>query len=185
MELGMLQELCISEMGEAPTEIELWYKEEGFAEYLVRFENMMAVITVSVYDVEEEEIGYMLEQTMYINASEYLQGSALTQSINSEQVLLKVDDKEIYLTNSGGEVQDILDILDTWAGELCSGEVEKAVEDARSRVASLRRERQAIISKLEHLDMGLLSEQIGTLKEQFIHTRTLLADGVAEDDDSL
>lgn len=176
----MLEELCISELGEAPTEIELWHREQGFAEYLVRFAHTVAIITVSVYDVEEEQVGYMIEQTMYINASEYLPGSASTQSINSEQVLFKVDDQEIYLTESGKEVQEIIDVLETWVVELCADEEGRTDEGLRSRIASLRRERQAIISKLEHLDMGRLSEQMATLNEQFADTQALLAEGGSE-----
>ena len=181
----MLEELCLSEMGEAPLEIKLWHSEEGFAEFIVKFEQRVAIITVSVYDIEEEELGFMLEQTMYINASEYLPESITTQSINSEQVLIKVGDQDIYLTDSGRDVVEIIDIIEAWTRELSTGEASRFSESMRSRVASLRRERQAIISKLEHLDMGRFSEQIDTLSTLLASTEALLADGETGEQESL
>ncbi len=57
----MLGELCLAELGEAPIETVLWHGEDGFAEFIVKFEQRVAIITVSVYDVEEEELGFMLD----------------------------------------------------------------------------------------------------------------------------
>jgi len=181
----MLEELCLAELGEAPIETVLWHGEDGFAEFIVKFEQRVAIITVSVYDVEEEELGFMLEQTMYITASEYLPGSLTTESINSEQVLIKVGGQEIYITDSGKDVQEIIDVIEAWTRELSTGEASRLSESMRSRVASLRRERQAIMSKLEHLDMGRFSEQIADLSAQFASTEALLAGGEQDEAESL
>ena len=50
MHTDMLEQLCLDEIGEIPSEIKLWHLEDGFAEYLVKFENNIALITMSMYD---------------------------------------------------------------------------------------------------------------------------------------
>ena len=52
MHTKMLEQLCLDEIGEIPNEIILWHLEEGFAEYLIKFENNIALITMSMYDDE-------------------------------------------------------------------------------------------------------------------------------------
>ena len=42
MHTEMLEQLCLDEIGEIPSEIKLWHLEDGFAEYLVKFENNLA-----------------------------------------------------------------------------------------------------------------------------------------------
>ena len=147
MHTEMLEQLCLDEIGEIPSEIKLWHLEDGFAEYLVKFENNLALITMSMYDVEEDGVGYLLEQRLYISPQDYIIGSIESHSINSEQLLLKLqENQEIYFTDNGGDMQELIELLELWVIEINS---RKSSDSLRSRFSSLRREKQAINSKIQ------------------------------------
>ena len=121
MHTEMLEQLCLDEIGEIPSEIKLWHLEDGFAEYLVKFENNIALITMSMYDVEEDGVGYLMEQRLYISPQDYIIGSIKSHSINSEQLLLKVqENQEIYFTDNGGDIQELIELLELWVIEINS-----------------------------------------------------------------
>ena len=173
MHTEMLEQLCLDEIGEIPTEIELWHFEDGFAEYLVRFENNIALITMSVYDVEEDGIGYILEQRLYISPSDYIKGSIESQSINSEQILLKIsENKEIYFTDNGNDILNLIEIIESWVIEINS---RLSSDSLRSRFSSLRREKQAIISKFEQLNLEPIKNDLKKLEQKLKNTQDKLA----------
>ena len=173
MHTEMLEQLCLDEIGEIPNQIELWHLEDGFAEYLVKFENNIALITMSMYDVEEDGIGYLLEQRIYISPSDYVNGSIKSHSINSEQLLLKIsEDQEIYFTDSGGNIAELIEILETWVVEINS---RQSTDSLRSRFSSLRREKQAIISKLDQLNLDSVKNDLGKLEQKLKNTQDKLA----------
>jgi hypothetical protein len=173
MHTEMLEQLCLDEIGEIPTEIELWHFEDGFAEYLVRFENNIALITMSMYDVEEDGIGYILEQRLYISPSDYIKGSIESQSINSEQILLKIsENKEIYFTDNGNDILNLIEIIESWVIEINS---RLSSDSLRSRFSSLRREKQAIISKFEQLKLEPIKDDLKKLKQKLKNTQDKLA----------
>jgi len=173
MHTKMLEQLCLDEIGEIPNQIELWHLEDGFAEYLVKFENNIALITMSMYDVEEDGVGYLLEQRIYISPSDYVNGSIKSHSINSEQLLLKISkEQEIYFTDNGGNITELIEILETWVLEINS---RQSTESLRSRFSSLRREKQAIISKLDQLNMDSVRNNLGKLEQKLKNTQEKLA----------
>ena len=173
MHTEMLKQLCLDEIGEIPNQIELWHLEDGFAEYLVKFENNIALITMSMYDVEEDGVGYLLEQRIYISPSDYVIGSIKSHSINSEQLLLKIsEDQEIYFTDNGGEIIELIEILESWVVEINS---RQSSDSLRSRFSSLRREKQAIISKFEQLNLDSIKNDLEKLERKLENTQDKLA----------
>lgn len=173
MHTKMLEQLCLEEIGEIPTEIKLWHLEDGFAEYLVRFENNIALISMSMYDVEEDGVGYLLEQRLYISPSNYISGSIRSHSINSEQILLKIsENQEIYFTENGGNINDLIEILENWVSEITS---KHSSDNLRSRFSSLRREKMAIISKIEQLDLESINKNLNQVEIKLNNTKDKLA----------
>ena len=173
MHTEMLEQLCLDEIGEIPSEIKLWHLEDGFAEYLVKFENNIALITMSMYDVEEDGVGYLLEQRLYISPQDYIIGSIKSHSINSEQLLLKVqENQEIYFTDNGGDMQELIELLELWVIEINS---RKSSDSLRSRFSSLRREKQAIISKFEQLNFDSIKNDMDFLEQKLKNTQEKLA----------
>jgi len=173
MHTDMLEQLCLDEIGEIPSEIKLWHLEDGFAEYLVKFENNLALITMSMYDVEEDGVGYLLEQRLYISPQDYIIGSIKSHSINSEQLLLKVqENQEIYFTDNGGDMQELIELLELWVIEINS---RKSSDSLRSRFSSLRREKQAIISKFEQLNFDSIKNDMDFLEQKLKNTQEKLA----------
>ncbi|MAO69821.1 MAG: hypothetical protein CL983_01920 [Euryarchaeota archaeon] len=173
MHTEMLEQLCLDEIGEIPSEIKLWHLEDGFAEYLVKFENNIALITMSMYDVEEDGVGYLLEQRLYISPQDYIIGSIKSHSINSEQLLLKVrENQEIYFTDNGGDMQELIELLESWVIEINS---RKSSDSLRSRFSSLRREKQAIISKFEQLNFDSIKNDMDFLEKKLKNTQEKLA----------
>ena len=173
MHTEMLEQLCLDEIGEIPSEIKLWHLEDGFAEYLVKFENNLALITMSMYDVEEDGVGYLLEQRLYISPQDYIIGSIKSHSINSEQLLLKVqENQEIYFTDNGGDIQELIELLELWVIEINS---RKSSDSLRSRFSSLRREKQAIISKFEQLNFDSIKNDMDFLEQKLKNTQEKLA----------
>ena len=173
MHTDMLEQLCLDEIGEIPSEIKLWHLEDGFAEYLVKFENNLALITMSMYDVEEDGVGYLLEQRLYISPQDYIIGSIKSHSINSEQLLLKVqENQEIYFTDNGGDIQELIELLELWVIEINS---RKSSDSLRSRFSSLRREKQAIISKFEQLNFDSIKNDMDFLEQKLKNTQEKLA----------
>ena len=173
MHTEMLEQLCLDEIGEIPNQIELWHLEDGFAEYLVKFENNLALITMSMYDVEEDGVGYLLEQRIYISPTDYVIGSIKSHSINSEQILLKIsEDQEIYFTDNGGEIGEFIEILESWVVEINS---RQSTDSLRSRFSSLRREKQAIISKFEQLNLDSIKNDLEKLEQKLENTQDKLA----------
>ncbi len=173
MHTEMLEQLCLDEIGEIPNEIELWHLEDGFAEYLVRFENNIALITMSMYDVEEDGVGYILEQRLYISPAEYINGSIESYSINSEQILLKISDsREIYFTDNGNDIVNLIETLELWVVEINS---KLSSDSLRSRFSSLRREKQAIISKFEQLNLDPIKDDLEKLEQKLKNTQNKLA----------
>ena len=173
MHTEMLEQLCLDEIGEIPSEIKLWHLEDGFAEYLVKFENNIALITMSMYDVEEDGVGYLMEQRLYISPQDYIIGSIKSHSINSEQLLLKVqENQEIYFTDNGGDIQELIELLELWVIEINS---RKASDSLRSRFSSLRREKQAIISKFEQLNFDSIKNDMDFLEQKLKNTQEKLA----------
>ena len=173
MHTEMLEQLCLDEIGEIPSEIKLWHLEDGFAEYLVKFENNIALITMSMYDVEEDGIGYLLEQRLYISPQDYIIGSIKSHSINSEQLLLKLqENQEIYFTDNGGDMQELIQLLELWVIEINS---RKSSDSLRSRFSSLRREKQAIISKFEQLNFDSIKNDMDFLEQKLKNTQESLA----------
>ena len=173
MHTDMLEQLCLDEIGEIPSEIKLWHLEDGFAEYLVKFENNLALITMSMYDVEEDGVGYLLEQRLYISPQDYIIGSIKSHSINSEQLLLKVqENQEIYFTDNGGDMQELIELLELWVIEINS---RKSSDSLRSRFSSLRREKQAIISKFEQLNFDSIKNDMDFLEQKLKNTQERLA----------
>ena len=173
MHTEMLEQLCLDEIGEIPSEIKLWHLEDGFAEYLVKFENNLALITMSMYDVEEDGVGYLLEQRLYISPQDYIIGSIKSHSINSEQLLLKVqENQEIYFTDNGGDIQELIELLELWVIEIKS---RKSSDSLRSRFSSLRREKQAIISKFEQLNFDSIKNDMDFLEQKLKNTQERLA----------
>ena len=173
MHTEMLEQLCLDEIGEIPSEIKLWHLEDGFAEYLVKFENNLALITMSMYDVEEDGVGYLLEQRLYISPQDYIIGSIKSHSINSEQLLLKVqENQEIYFTDNGGDMQELIELLELWVIEINS---RKSSDSLRSRFSSLRREKQAIISKFEQLNFDSIKNDMDFLEQKLKNTQEKLA----------
>ena len=173
MHTEMLEQLCLDEIGEIPGEIKLWHLEDGFAEYLVKFENNIALITMSMYDVEEDGVGYLLEQRLYISPQDYIIGSIKSHSINSEQLLLKVrENQEIYFTDNGGDMQELIELLESWVIEINS---RKSSDSLRSRFSSLRREKQAIISKFEQLNFDSIKNDMDFLEKKLKNTQEKLA----------
>ena len=173
MHTEMLEQLCLDEIGEIPSEIKLWHLEDGFAEYLVKFENNLALITMSMYDVEEDGVGYLLEQRLYISPQDYIIGSIKSHSINSEQLLLKVqENQEIYFTDNGGDIQELIELLELWVIEINS---RKSSDSLRSRFSSLRREKQAIISKFEQLNFDSIKNDMDFLEQKLKNTQERLA----------
>ena len=173
MHTDMLEQLCLDEIGEIPSEIKLWHLEDGFAEYLVKFENNLALITMSMYDVEEDGVGYLLEQRLYISPQDYIIGSIKSHSINSEQLLLKVqENQEIYFTDNGGDMQELIELLELWVIEINS---RKSSDSLRSRFSSLRREKQAIISKYEQLNFDSIKNDMDFLEQKLKNTQEKLA----------
>ncbi len=169
----MLKQICLDEIGDIPNQIELWHLEDGFAEYLVKFENNIALITMSMYDVEEDGVGYLLEQRIYISPSDYVIGSIKSHSINSEQLLLKIsEDQEIYFTDNGGEIIELIEILESWVVEINS---RQSSDSLRSRFSSLRREKQAIISKFEQLNLDSIKNDLEKLERKLENTQDKLA----------
>ena len=173
MHTEMLEQLCLDEIGEIPSEIKLWHLEDGFAEYLVKFENNIALITMSMYDVEEDGVGYLLEQRLYISPQDYIIGSIKSHSINSEQLLLKIqENQEIYFTDNGGDMQELIQLLELWVIEINS---RKSSDSLRSRFSSLRREKQAIISKFEQLNFDSIKNDMDFLEQKLKNTQERLA----------
>ena len=173
MHTEMLEQLCLDEIGEIPSEIKLWHLEDGFAEYLVKFENNIALITMSMYDVEEDGVGYLMEQRLYISPQDYIIGSIKSHSINSEQLLLKVqENQEIYFTDNGGDMQELIELLELWVIEINS---RKSSDSLRSRFSSLRREKQAIISKFEQLNFDSIKNDMDFLEQKLKNTQEKLA----------
>ena len=173
MHTEMLEQLCLDEIGEIPSQIELWHLEDGFAEYVVKFENNIALITMSMYDVEEDGVGYILEQRLYISPSDYVLGSIKSHSINSEQLLLKISEsQEIYFTDNGGEISKLINTLESWVNEINS---RHSSDGLRSRFSSLRREKQAIISKFEQLKLDSIRSDLGKLEQKLKNTQDKLA----------
>ena len=173
MHTEMLEQLCLDEIGEIPSEIKLWHLEDGFAEYLVKFENNLALITMSIYDVEEDGVGYLLEQRLYISPQDYIIGSIKSHSINSEQLLLKLqENQEIYFTDNGGDIQELIELLELWVIEINS---RKSSDSLRSRFSSLRREKQAIISKFEQLNFDSIKNDMDFLEQKLKNTQEKLA----------
>ena len=173
MHTEMLEQLCLDEIGEIPSEIKLWHLEDGFAEYLVKFENNLALITMSMYDVEEDGVGYLLEQRLYISPQDYIIGSIKSHSINSEQLLLKLqENQEIYFTDNGGDIQELIELLELWVIEINS---RKSSDSLRSRFSSLRREKQAIISKFEQLNFDSIKNDMDFLEQKLKNTQEKLA----------
>jgi len=173
MHTEMLEQLCLDEIGEIPSEIKLWHLEDGFAEYLVKFENNIALITMSMYDVEEDGVGYLMEQRLYISPQDYIIGSIKSHSINSEQLLLKVqENQEIYFTDNGGDMQELIELLELWVIEIKS---RKSSDSLRSRFSSLRREKQAIISKFEQLNFDSIKNDMDFLEQKLKNTQEKLA----------
>ncbi len=173
MHTEMLEQLCLDEIGEIPNEIKLWHLEDGFAEYLVKFENNIALITMSMYDVEEDGVGYLLEQRLYITPSDYISGTMKSHSINSEQILLKIsENQEIYFTDNGGNINDLIEILEEWVSEINS---KHSSDNLRSRFSSLRRERQAIISKIEQLNLESIKNDLENIETKLYNTQNKLA----------
>lgn len=173
MHTEMLEQLCLDEIGEIPSEIKLWHLEDGFAEYLVKFENNIALITMSMYDVEEDGVGYLLEQRLYISPQDYIIGSIKSHSINSEQLLLKLqENQEIYFTDNGGDMQELIQLLELWVIEINS---RKSSDSLRSRFSSLRREKQAIISKFEQLNFDSIKNDMDFLEQKLKNTQERLA----------
>lgn len=173
MHTEMLEQLCLDEIGEIPSEIKLWHLEDGFAEYLVKFENNIALITMSMYDVEEDGVGYLLEQRLYISPQDYIIGSIKSHSINSEQLLLKLqENQEIYFTDNGGDMQELIQLLELWVIEINS---RKSSDSLRSRFSSLRREKQAIISKFEQLNFDSIKNDMDFLEQKLKNTQESLA----------
>jgi len=173
MHTEMLEQLCLDEIGEIPTQIELWHLEDGFAEYLVKFENNIALITMSMYDVEEDGVGYLLEQRIYISPSKYEVGSIKSHSINSEQILLKItNNQEIYFTDNGGNISELIEILESWVVDINS---RQSSDSLRSRFSSLRREKQAIISKFEQLNLDSIKQDLRKLERKLEETQNKLA----------
>ena len=173
MHTEMLEQLCLDEIGEIPSEIKLWHLEDGFAEYLVKFENNLALITMSMYDVEEDGVGYLLEQRLYISPQDYIIGSIKSHSINSEQLLLKLqENQEIYFTDKGGDMQELIELLELWVIEINS---RKSSDSLRSRFSSLRREKQAIISKFEQLNFDSIKNDMDFLEQKLKNTQEKLA----------
>ena len=173
MHTEMLEQLCLDEIGEIPSEIKLWHLEDGFAEYLVKFENNLALITMSMYDVEEDGVGYLLEQRLYISPQDYIIGSIKSHSINSEQLLLKVqENQEIYFTDNGGDIQELIELLELWVIEINS---RRSSDSLRSRFSSLRREKQAIISKFEQLNFDSIKNDMDFLEQKLKNTQEKLA----------
>ena len=173
MHTEMLEQLCLDEIGEIPSEIKLWHLEDGFAEYLVKFENNLALITMCMYDVEEDGVGYLLEQRLYISPQDYIIGSIKSHSINSEQLLLKVqENQEIYFTDNGGDMQELIELLELWVIEINS---RKSSDSLRSRFSSLRREKQAIISKFEQLNFDSIKNDMDFLEQKLKNTQEKLA----------
>ncbi len=173
MHTEMLEQLCLDEIGEIPNEIKLWHLEDGFAEYLVKFENNLALITMSMYDVEEDGIGYLLEQRLYISPQDYIIGSIESHSINSEQLLLKIkENQEIYFTDNGGDIHDLIESLESWVIEINS---RQSSDSLRSRFSSLRREKQAIISKFEQLNFDSIKNDMEYLEQKLKNTQERLA----------
>ena len=173
MHTEMLEQLCLDEIGEIPSEIKLWHLEDGFAEYLVKFENNIALITMSMYDVEEDGVGYLMEQRLYISPQDYIIGSIKSHSINSEQLLLKVqENQEIYFTDNGGDIQELIELLELWVIEINS---RKSSDSLRSRFSSLRREKQAIISKFEQLNFDSIKNDMDFLEQKLKNTQEKLA----------
>ena len=173
MHTDMLEQLCLDEIGEIPSEIKLWHLEDGFAEYLVKFENNLALITMSMYDVEEDGVGYLMEQRLYISPQDYIIGSIKSHSINSEQLLLKVqENQEIYFTDNGGDIQELIELLELWVIEINS---RKSSDSLRSRFSSLRREKQAIISKFEQLNFDSIKNDMDFLEQKLKNTQERLA----------
>ena len=173
MHTEMLEQLCLDEIGEIPNEIKLWHLEDGFAEYLVKFENNIALITMSMYDVEEDGVGYLLEQRLYISPSDYISGTITSRSINSEQILLKIsENQEIYFTDNGGNIADLIEILENWVSEINS---KYSSGNLRSRFSSLRRERQAIISKIDQLNLDSIKNDLENIEIKLNNTQNKLA----------
>ena len=173
MHTEMLEQLCLDEIGEIPSEIKLWHLEDGFAEYLVKFENNIALISMSMYDVEEDGVGYLLEQRLYISPQDYIIGSIKSHSINSEQLLLKLqENQEIYFTDNGGDIQELIELLELWVIEINS---RKSSDSLRSRFSSLRREKQAIISKFEQLNFDSIKNDMDFLEQKLKNTQEKLA----------
>ena len=173
MHTEMLEQLCLDEIGEIPSEIKLWHLEDGFAEYLVKFENNIALITMSMYDVEEDGVGYLMEQRLYISPQDYIIGSIKSHSINSEQLLLKLqENQEIYFTDNGGDIQELMEMLELWVIEINS---RKSSDSLRSRFSSLRREKQAIISKFEQLNFDSIKNDMDFLEQKLKNTQEKLA----------
>ena len=173
MHTEMLEQLCLDEIGEIPSEIKLWHLEDGFAEYLVKFENNLALITMSMYDVEEDGVGYLLEQRLYISPQDYIIGSIKSHSINSEQLLLKIqENQEIYFTDNGGDMQELIELLELWVIEINS---RKSSDSLRSRFSSLRREKQAINSKFEQLNFDSIKNDMDFLEQKLKNTQEKLA----------
>ena len=173
MHTEMLEQLCLDEIGEIPSEIKLWHLEDGFAEYLVKFENNIALITMSMYDVEEDGVGYLMEQRLYISPQDYIIGSIKSHSINSEQLLLKLqENQEIYFTDNGGDIQELIELLELWVIEINS---RKSSDSLRSRFSSLRREKQAIISKFEQLNFDSIKNDMDFLEQKLKNTQEKLA----------
>lgn len=180
MHTEMLEQLCLDEIGEIPNQIELWHLEDGFAEYLVKFENNIALITMSMYDVEEDGIGYILEQRLYITPSDYVLGSIKSHSINSEQLLLKIsENQEIYFTDNGEDIIKLLDTLETWVIDIKS---RHSSDSLRSRFSSLRREKQAIISKFEQLKLDSIRNDLDNLEQKLKNTQDKLAGKKVEEE---
>ncbi|MAK05328.1 MAG: hypothetical protein CMA03_05545 [Euryarchaeota archaeon] len=179
MHTKMLEQLCLDEIGEIPNEIILWHLEEGFAEYLIKFENNIALITMSMYDVEEDGIGYLLEQRLYISPQNYISGSIESHSINSEQLLLKItENQEIYFTDNGKDIQNLIDVLESWVIEINS---KQSSDNLRSRFSSLRREKQAIISKFEQLNFEAIKKDMDYLEQKLKNTQQKLAGNEIEE----
>ena len=173
MHTDMLEQRCLDEIGEIPSEIKLWHLEDGFAEYLVKFENNLALITMSMYDVEEDGVGYLLEQRLYISPQDYIIGSIKSHSINSEQLLLKIqENQEIYFTDNGGDILELIELLELWVIEIKS---RKSSDSLRSRFSSLRREKQAIISKFEQLNFDSIKNDMDFLEQKLKNTQEKLA----------
>ena len=180
MHTKMLEQLCPDEIGEIPNKIKLWHLEDGFAEYLVRFENNIALITMSMYDVEEDGVGYLLEQRLYISPSNYISGSIRSHTINSEQILLKISkDQEIYFTDNGGNINDLIEILEDWVCDITS---KQSSDNLRSRFSSLRREKMAIISKIEQINLDSISKNLSQIEKKLYKTKNRLAGVEIEED---